>query len=101
MKVAASVLSVVVVGINIYFVIDFVKTNLPAVWWVDLLLAIYGILYVGFIAYLTTLLYGVFDGPGFERIRERVVYNNSTEQHDWDDPEVNELPSGALPSTSM
>jgi len=101
MKAAASVLSVVVVGINIYFVVDFVKTNLPAVWWVDLLLAIYGILYVGFIAYLTTLLYGVFDGPGFERIRERVVYNNSTEQHDWDDPEVNELPSGALPSTSM
>ncbi|XP_037075131.1 natural resistance-associated macrophage protein 2-like isoform X2 [Pollicipes pollicipes] len=94
MKVLASILSVVVVGINVYFVVDYVKSTLPAVWWVDLLLALYGLFYIGFIGYLTALLYGVFGGPGFDRIRTLVVYNDSSKRHDWDDPEVDEPGGG-------
>ena len=73
MKIAASVLSVLVVGINIFFVVSYVRDTLPAVWWVDLLLSFYGLAYVGFICYLTLLLYGAMGGPGFDRVRVRRV----------------------------
>ena len=71
MKVAASVLSVLVVGINIFFVVSYVHETLPAFWWVELVLAVCGLAYLGFIGYLTALLYGAMGGPGFQRIRVR------------------------------
>ncbi|XP_043233069.1 natural resistance-associated macrophage protein 2-like isoform X1 [Amphibalanus amphitrite] len=92
MKIAASVLSALVVGINIFFVVSYVRDTLPAVWWADLMLAVSGLAYVGFIGYLTTLLYGAMGGLGFDRIRAHIVYNDSVQSHSWDEEAVTEAP---------
>lgn len=55
-KIIASLLSVVVIGINIYFVIDLVIEKFAANIWAYILVAIFGVYYVTFIAYLVKIL---------------------------------------------
>lgn len=69
MKAIVCVLTVVVVGINIYFLEDYVRNEWPHAWWVYLLVVIYGVFYLLFIAFLTAHMYGVFGLPGFDRIK--------------------------------
>lgn len=54
-KVAASLLSAVVIAINLYFVSNFVRKELPDHWAIDLAMAVFGILYLGFNLYLVSL----------------------------------------------
>ncbi|CAN7996206.1 unnamed protein product, partial [Ixodes hexagonus] len=59
-KVAASLLSALVIAINLYFVSNFVKEQLPDHWAIDLAMAVFGILYLGFNLYLVGCLLVVF-----------------------------------------
>ncbi|XP_017759399.1 PREDICTED: protein Malvolio isoform X2 [Eufriesea mexicana] len=52
-KIVATALSVVVIAINIYFVINTVETDLPHHWAIILAISIYSILYLLFCFYLT------------------------------------------------
>lgn len=56
MKIFVTLLAIVIIGINIFFVIDFVATTLPQTWWVFTIVGIFGVLYFLFIAYLTIAL---------------------------------------------
>lgn len=51
-KVTVSALSVVVIGINLFFVTRFVRDNLPNTWWVWLITAIFFTYYIVFMIYL-------------------------------------------------
>lgn len=51
----ASILSIVVISINIFFVGSFVKDNFPVTWWVILLTLIFVIFYLIFVVYLVSL----------------------------------------------
>jgi natural resistance-associated macrophage protein len=55
-KIIASLLAVVVIGINIYFVIDLVIEKFAGNLLAYILFAIYGVYYVTFIAYLVKIL---------------------------------------------
>ena len=52
-KIVASILSAVVIGINIYFVMSFVETSLPESPLVYFGLSIFGVCYLAFCLYLT------------------------------------------------
>lgn len=52
-KIIATILSVIVITINIYFVINTVQEDLPHHWAVILAISIYSILYLLFCFYLT------------------------------------------------
>lgn len=56
-KIVISLLGVVVIGINLYFVDDFVKSNLPDHWAVYLALAIFMLFYICFNLYLVSDLF--------------------------------------------
>jgi len=59
-KLIASTLSVIVIGINLYFVSTFVSENLPRQWFVYLLSTIFAFCYIGFNLYLVACLLVVF-----------------------------------------
>lgn len=67
-KVAASLLSAVVIAINLYFVSNFVRKELPDHWAIDLAMAVFGILYLGFNLYLVGCLLVVFGWTSLLRI---------------------------------
>ncbi|KAM7301163.1 protein Malvolio [Ixodes scapularis] len=67
-KVAASLLSAVVIAINLYFVSNFVRKELPDHWAVDLAMTVFGILYLGFNLYLVGCLLVVFGWTSLLRI---------------------------------
>jgi natural resistance-associated macrophage protein len=52
-KILVSLLSVVVIVVNLYFVVNFVSNSLPQVWWVYTLTALFFLYYLTFVAYLT------------------------------------------------
>ncbi|XP_077516041.1 solute carrier family member malvolio isoform X1 [Amblyomma americanum] len=88
-KVGASLLSMVVIGINLYFVSNFVSENLPSHWAVYLGVAIFGVLYLGFNLYLLAHLLVVFGctillqlpliGPHLKERSDRVLYNDASQ----------------------
>ena len=47
-----SLLSVAVIGINLYFVYDYVSTSLPQEWWIFLIVALFFFYYITFVLYL-------------------------------------------------
>jgi natural resistance-associated macrophage protein len=51
-RIIASVLSVIIIGINIYFVVGLVSDRFGEKLWAYVLVAIFGAYYVTFIAYL-------------------------------------------------
>lgn len=59
-NIIASLLSLVVIGINIWFVIDFLGTILNGQWWAYLLVCVCAILYFSLIVYLTLFLVVAF-----------------------------------------
>lgn len=88
-KVAASLLSVVVITINLYFVSNFVHEKLPDHWTVYLAIAVFGILYLGFNLYLVARLLVVFGltsllqlplvGPHLSERNDRVLFNGPSQ----------------------
>lgn len=52
--IVASLLSVTVISVNIYFVSIFVIENLPKTWWVILLIILFLIFYIIFVTYLVS-----------------------------------------------
>lgn len=62
-KVILTLLSVVVVGINLYFVTETVSTSLPPHWAIYTGFAILGLLYLMLVAYLSLHLIVAFGGP--------------------------------------
>lgn len=52
--IAVSVISVLVVTINLYFVSDFVTRNMPKEWWVYFLLALFFLYYMSLVLYLVS-----------------------------------------------
>lgn len=67
-KVAASLLSMVVIAINLYFVSNFVTEYLPNHWAVDLAVSIFALLYLGFNLYLVGCLLVVFGWTSLTKI---------------------------------
>ncbi|XP_037773733.1 natural resistance-associated macrophage protein 2-like [Penaeus monodon] len=59
-KVIASLLSVVVIGINIWFVVDFLNIYLSNQWWMYLILVLLSLFYFGLVFYLTLFLFLAF-----------------------------------------
>ena len=56
MKWFSTVASAIIIGINMFFVGGFVSSELPHEWWVYLIVALLGAVYVSFIAYLCVYL---------------------------------------------
>jgi len=52
-KVVLSILSVIIVGINLFFVGSTVANSLPNTWWIFTIFGILGVLYLTFVGYLT------------------------------------------------
>lgn len=67
-KSAASLLSVVVIAINLYFVSNFVETHVPHHWAATLGVVLFGIFYIGFNLYLVGCLLVVFGCDCITRI---------------------------------
>ncbi|OQR74993.1 protein Malvolio-like, partial [Tropilaelaps mercedesae] len=67
-KIFASLLSIVVIGINLYFVSVFVREHLPQSWFVFQLTASFAVCYTGFILYLTGCLLVVFGATGLKSL---------------------------------
>jgi len=61
------VISVVVIGINVYLVQDFVRHNFPESWWIYLLFCIVGAAYLCFILYL-------IGNKKWEKLRDRLFW---------------------------
>ena len=53
--IAVSILSIVIITINLYFVSDFVTSNLPNSWWVFTLLALFFLYYMSLVFYLVSI----------------------------------------------
>ncbi|XP_070000293.1 natural resistance-associated macrophage protein 2 isoform X2 [Penaeus vannamei] len=59
-KITASLLSVVVIAINIWFVVDFLNIYLSNQWWMYLILVLLSLFYFGLVFYLTLFLLMAF-----------------------------------------
>ena len=64
--VTVSCLSVGIIGVNLYFVYDYVSKNLPQVWWIFLIEAAFFTYYILFVLYLTGCFLNII---GFRRVQ--------------------------------
>ncbi|KAL1430022.1 hypothetical protein MTO96_015508 [Rhipicephalus appendiculatus] len=88
-KIGASLLSMLVISINLFFVSNFVRESLPSHWAIYLGVALFGLLYLGFNLYLlahllvvfgcTSLLQLPFIGPHLKERSDRVLFNDSSQ----------------------
>lgn len=78
-KVLASLLSVVVIGINLWFVVTFLSTVLDTQWWPYLLVCIFGVIYFCLIIYLSLYLVPAFGFSFCCNIPVRTGLENSGE----------------------
>lgn len=69
MQVVTSVLGIIVIGINMYFVNDFVQNNMPNHWAVYLALAVFIYFYIVFVLYLVGFLLVTFGVAAIADIR--------------------------------
>ena len=58
--------AIIIMGVNVFFVIQFIGT-LPSEWWVYLLVGLFSVYYIGFVAYLTVFMMISF---GWESLAE-------------------------------
>jgi Mn2+/Fe2+ NRAMP family transporter len=56
MKIFATATSCVIIGINVFFVVEYVSEELPQEWYTFVGVAIFGFIYITFIAYLSVYL---------------------------------------------
>lgn len=97
-KIGASLLSMVVISINLYFVSNFVHENLPSHWAVYVGVALFGLLYLGFNLYLlahllvvfgcTLLLQLPFVGPHLKERSDRVLFSDSSQTDMSSSPDI-------------
>lgn len=75
-KVLTSVLSVVVIAINMWFVVTFLDTSLSDQWWLYILVSVLGVFYFSLIIYLSLFLVPAFGFSYCCNIPVRVLWQN-------------------------